>query len=66
MYKRQVHGNTAADGILYTSRFDNKRCVALFDRAIDAVVTTPARKLALSPSEATVLSEHFGKAYVEP
>jgi len=61
-----VHGNTSADGILYTSRFDNQHCVALFDRAIDAVVTTPASKLAISPAEATALSEHFGKAYVEP
>lgn len=61
-----VHGNTSADGILYTSRFDNQRCVALFDRAIDGVVTTPASKLAISPAEATALSEHFGKIYVEP
>lgn len=61
-----VHGNTSADGILYTSRFDNQRCVALFDRAIDAVVTTPASKLAISPAEATALSKHFGKTYVEP
>ena len=61
-----VHGNTSADGILYTSRFDNQHCIALFDRAIDAVVTTPASKLAISPAEATALSEHFGKAYVEP
>lgn len=61
-----VHGSTSADGILYTSRFDNQRCVALFDRTIDAVATTPASNLAISPSEATALSEHFGKAYVEP
>lgn len=61
-----VHGNTSADGILYTSRFDNQRCVALFDRAIDAAATTPASKIAISPSEATALSEHFGKTYVEP
>jgi len=61
-----VHSSTSADGILYTSRFDNQRCVALFDRAIDAVVTTTTSKLAISPSEATALSEHFGKTYVEP
>ncbi|MFQ3894798.1 RES family NAD+ phosphorylase [Sphingobium sp. R-7] len=61
-----VHGDTSADGILYTSRFDNQRCVALFDRAIDAVVTTTANKLVISPAEATALSGHFGKTYVEP
>lgn len=61
-----IHGNTSADGILYTSRFDNQRCIALFDRAIDVVVTTPASKLAISASEATALTEHFGKRYVEP
>lgn len=61
-----VHSNTSADGILYTSRFDNQRCVALFDRAIDAIARTPVSKLAISPAEATALSEHFGKTYVEP
>ena len=61
-----VHGNTSADGILYTSRFDNQRCVALFDRAIDAIALTPRTRLAISPAEATALSERFGKAYVEP
>lgn len=61
-----VHGNTSADGILYTSRFDNQRCVALFDRASDAVATTPANKLAISPAQATVLAHHFSKVYVEP
>ena len=61
-----VHGSTSADGILYTSRFDNQRYVALFDRAIDAVSTTPVAKKIISPAEATVLTHHFGKTYVEP
>ena len=61
-----VHDSTAADGLLYTSRFDNQRCVALFNRAIDAVEATPVMKRAISPAEATALSEHFGKIYVEP
>jgi hypothetical protein len=61
-----VHDSTSADGILYTSRFDNQRCVALFDRAIDAVSTSPVAKKIISPAEATVLAHHFGKTYVEP
>lgn len=61
-----VHANTSADGILYASRFDNQRCIALFDRAIDAIATTPLTKLAISPAETTALAEHFGKTYVEP
>jgi hypothetical protein len=60
------HRATTADGILYTSRFDNQRCIALFDRAADAVATTPACGLPISPALATVLAHHFGKTYVEP
>jgi hypothetical protein len=61
-----IHGNTSADGIIYTSRFDNQRCVAVFDRAIDAIAMTPLIRLAISPAETTALSEHFRKTYVEP
>ncbi|AMK20492.1 MULTISPECIES: hypothetical protein [Sphingobium] len=34
--KRPIHRATAVDGIFYTSRFENKPCVALFERAQDA------------------------------
>jgi hypothetical protein len=61
-----IHRTTSADGILYTSRFDNQRCVALFDRAATAVAETSVSKVAIAPAQATVLAHHFGKLYVEP
>jgi hypothetical protein len=61
-----IHRTTTADGIVYTSRFDNQRCIALFDRAADAVSMTPACNIPMSPTQATMLAHHFGKAYVEP
>jgi hypothetical protein len=60
-----VHATTDADGILYTSRFDNRPCVALFDRARDAVAETDVTGQALTPELGTRLAEHFGKQYVE-
>lgn len=61
-----IHRTTTADGILYTSRFDNQRCVALFDRAASSIAESPNVKLSISPSEAAKLTEKFGKIYVEP
>ncbi len=62
----EVHAKTTADGILYASRFDNQRCIALFDRASDAVIETAARSIPITPALATQLAEHFGKQYIEP
>lgn len=61
-----IHRTTAADGILYTSRFDNQRCVALFDRAASAIGITAINKVVIPPSLGTILAHHFGKDYVEP
>lgn len=61
-----IHDRTTADGILYTSRFDNQRCVALFERAATAVEVAAANRLSISPSEAERLAAHFGKEYIEP
>lgn len=61
-----IHDNTPADGILYTSRFDNQRCVALFDRAASSIAESPNIKLPIFPSDAAKLAEKFGKIYVEP
>ncbi|WP_426387545.1 RES family NAD+ phosphorylase [Sphingobium sp. R-21] len=61
-----IHGATNADGILYTSRFDNQRCVAIFDRAAPSITESSKINLPFSPSEAAKLSEKFGKIYVEP
>lgn len=63
---RQIHGTTQADGILYTSRFDNRPCIALFDRARDAIAETGARSVPIPPEQAEALCQHFGKTYVEP
>lgn len=60
----RIHDGTTADGILYTSRFDNQRCIALFDRATDAI-NIASGKVPISPAQATVLSHHFGKTYVK-
>lgn len=60
----EIHAGSGADGILYTSRFNDRRCVALFDRARDAVeVATTAP---LMPEDAQALAARFGKAYVDP
>jgi hypothetical protein len=61
----EIHSTTDADGILYTSRFDNQLCVALFDRAADAIAETSVTGQILTPELATRLAEHFGKQYVE-
>jgi hypothetical protein len=61
-----IHATTSADGILYTSRFDNQRCVALFERASDAIAVSAVNAVPISPSEAERLATHFGKTYVEP
>lgn len=61
-----IHRTTTADGILYTSRFDNQHCIALFDRAAAAIDVTSTTKVPISPSDATALAAHFGKVYVEP
>lgn len=61
-----IHETTSADGILYTSRFDNQRCVALFERASDAIRLSALSAVPISPSEAERLAAHFGKDYVAP
>ena len=61
-----IHDTTNADGILYTSRFDTQRCVAIFDRAASSINESSNINLPFSPSEAAKLSEKFGKIYVEP
>lgn len=62
----EIHASTAADGILYTSRFDNQRCIALFDRASDAIAKTTATNIPITHAEAANLAGHFGKNYLEP
>ena len=62
----KIHAASGADGILYTSRFSNRECVALFDRASTAVATTAVNGVALTPELAAELAQRFGKAYVEP
>lgn len=62
----EIHAATMADGILYTSRFDNQRCVALFNRASDAIAETAIWKIPITPAQATQLAEHFDKQYIEP
>ena len=62
----EIHATTLADGILYTSRFDNHRCVALFERAADAIAETTTKAIAIGAAQATVLAHHFGKMFVEP
>lgn len=61
-----IHDSTTADGILYTSRFDNQRCVALFDRAADAIELGPQHNVPIGAAEAASLAAQFGKTYVEP
>ncbi|WP_257554558.1 RES family NAD+ phosphorylase [Sphingobium sp. CFD-2] len=61
-----IHDTTSADGILYTSRFDNRHCIALFERAAAALSTTEVNQIPITPAQATILAHHFGKIYVEP
>ena len=61
-----VHAETDADGILYISRFNAGECVALFDRAADAIAATSITGVALTPELAADLADAFGKHYVEP
>lgn len=61
-----VHAHTRADGIRYTSRFNGGECIALFDRAADAVAETTVTGVPLTPELATNIASRFGKAYVEP
>lgn len=71
-YRRQqgvaaeIHAGSAADGILYTSRFNDRRCVALFDRAADAVTVGAVGGVALTPELAQAMAARFGKTYVDP
>jgi hypothetical protein len=62
----EIHTATQADGVLYTSRFNDRRCVALFDRARDAVALGAVAGAALLPEEALALAARFGKNYVDP
>lgn len=55
-----IHSSTTADGILYTSRFDNQSCVALFDRAADAIEAAPQFNISIGAAEATSLA-HFSE-----
>jgi hypothetical protein len=61
-----IHANTRADGIRYTSRFNGGGCVALFDRARDAIARTGVAGVQLTPELAASLAGRFGKSYVEP
>lgn len=63
---RHIHATTPADGILYTSRFDNPPCIALFDRAREAIAETAVRSEPLQPELASALCVHFGNILVEP
>lgn len=62
----EIHARTAADGILYTSRFNDRRCVALFDRARSAIAATATTGVAIPPEQARALAARFGKRYVMP
>lgn len=62
----EIHAKTQADGVLYTSRFNDRRCVALFDRARDAVAIGAVDGAALLAEEALTLAARFGKTYVDP
>lgn len=61
-----VHANTSADGVAYISRFNGGPCIALFDRATDAVVETAVLAVPFTPEQARDLSARFGKRLVEP
>lgn len=61
-----VHANTRADGLLYTSRFNGGECVALFNRAANAIASSGVTNVALTPELATELAQAFGKHYVDP
>ena len=61
-----IHANTKADGIIYTSRFNAGECMALFNRAADAIARTAVLGVQLTPELATELANKFGKSYVEP
>ncbi len=61
-----VHANSRADGIAYISRFNAGPCIALFDRAADAIANTGAAGAPLTPELAVELAGRFGKIYVEP
>lgn len=61
-----VHRDTSADGIAYISRFDGGRCIALFDRAADAVARSGVLAVPLTPELGAELAGRFGKNYVEP
>lgn len=62
----EIHAHTNADGILYTSRFSNRQCVALFDRAKGSLLTTLVAGVARTSELAADLASRFGKHYVEP
>lgn len=62
----EIHADSDADGILYTSRFTNRQCVALFDRARGGIAATAIMGVALTPELAADLAGRFGKTYVEP
>ncbi|MFZ3482116.1 RES family NAD+ phosphorylase [Sphingomonas sp. 3-13AW] len=61
-----IHANTLADGIAYTSRFNAGKCVALFDRAANALDKTSVLGVQLTPELAVDMAQRFGKSYVEP
>ena len=61
-----IHANTSADGIAYISRFNGGPCIALFDRAADAVAKTSVLAVPLTPELGVELASRFGKNYVEP
>lgn len=64
---REIHaGHPAIDGILYSSRFDGGECVALFDRAKDAIATTAVTGRPLTSELARDIAGQLGKNYVEP
>lgn len=64
---REIHeAHPAVDGILYSSRFDGGECIALFDRAKDAIATTAVTGRPLTPELAARIAGQLGKNYVEP
>ncbi|WP_375383418.1 RES family NAD+ phosphorylase [uncultured Sphingomonas sp.] len=64
---REIHeAHPTVDGIFYSSRFDGGHCVALFDRARDAIATTAMTGRPLTPELAARIASQLGKNYVEP
>lgn len=58
---RQIHAETALDGIEYLSKINHERCIALFDRAADAFAAVgPSVPIPIDVAEA-ILANHGGQ-----